>query len=127
MLNPFGKLRTSLVQCSFRDDKIVFLQSNYIKKFILMTFNPHFEVIFTAIIWGSTEAFVKYLDLPPAIMSFFRLAIPNIIFFYFLSVKKIPLFRDNNKLILFASSLNVIRIFIGVQVSTRNTCLQTKV
>ena len=92
-----------------------------------MTFNPYLEVVLAAIIWGSTGAFVKYLDLPPATMSFFRLAISNIIFFYFLSVKKIPLFRGINKLILFASSLNVIRIFIGVQVLTCNTCLQTKV
>lgn len=77
-----------------------------------MAFNPHLEVVLAAIIWGSTGAFVKYLDLPPTTMSFFRLAIPSIILFFFLSTKKVFLFKGNNKLILFASSLNVVRMFL---------------
>ncbi len=77
-----------------------------------MSLNPYLEVILAALIWGSTGIFVKYLDLPPTTMSFFRLAIPSIILFSFFSIKKKHLFRGNNKLILVASSLNVLRMFL---------------
>jgi len=35
-----------------------------------MKLNPHIEVIFAAIIFGSTGVFVKYLNFPPTIMTF---------------------------------------------------------
>lgn len=73
-------------------------------------FNPYLEVIIAAIIWGSTGVFVKYLNLPPTTLTFFRMAVPAVFLSMFFSIKKIK-FNLNNKLMLFASSLNAFRMF----------------
>jgi drug/metabolite transporter (DMT)-like permease len=73
---------------------------------------PYLEVVIAAIIWGSAGAFVKLLNLPPATISFFRLAVPTIILLAFFAVKKVRLFKGDNKLILSASLLNVVRTFL---------------
>ena len=77
-----------------------------------MKFNPYFEVIVAAMIWGTGGAFIKYLDLPPSTLTFFRLAIPTAFFFIYLKITRTELFKKGCKIILFASSLNVIRIFL---------------
>ena len=77
-----------------------------------MTLNPYLEAVLAAVIWGSTGIFIKYLNLPPAAVSFFRLAVPTLILLIFLTVKKVKLFRGNNKLILLASTLNAARVFL---------------
>jgi len=77
-----------------------------------MALNPYLEAIVAAVIWGSSGIFIKYIDLPPTTVTFFRLAVPTLILFIFLTVKKIKLFHGNNKLILLASTLNAGRIFL---------------
>lgn len=77
-----------------------------------MKLNPYLEVILAAIIWGSTGFFVKTLNLPPTTMAFFRLAVPTLLLFIFFSFKKVKLFQRNNKMMLIASSLNAVRMFL---------------
>ncbi len=77
-----------------------------------MVLNPYLETILAGLIWGSTGLFIKYLNLPPTTITFFRLAIPTIILFIFLIIKKVKLFQGNNKLILLASTLNAGRVFL---------------
>ncbi len=77
-----------------------------------MKLNPYLEVIFAAIIWGSTGFFVKTLNLPPTTMAFFRLAVPTLLLFTFISFKKVKLFQRKNKMMLIASSLNAVRMFL---------------
>src|SRR3989344_5785218 len=77
-----------------------------------MALNPYLEVIIAAIIWGLSGIFVKYLNLPPTTVTFFRLAVPTFILLIFLTVKRIKLFHGNNKLILLASTLNAARIYL---------------
>ncbi len=76
-----------------------------------MILNPYFEVIFAAIAWSTSGVFIKYLNLPPTTISFFRLAVPTIILLVFFAIKKTPVFKGNNKLLLAVSSLNVARTF----------------
>ena len=76
-----------------------------------MKFNPYAEVVLAALIWGSSGVLVKYAQLPPAVFSFFRMAIPTLLLFVFFSFNGTKLFRGNDRLIIFASSLNAVRIF----------------
>jgi drug/metabolite transporter (DMT)-like permease len=77
-----------------------------------MVLNSYLEVVIAAVIWGSAGVFVKYLDLPPATLSFFRLAVPSALLLAFFAAKGIRLFRGNNKLILSASLLNVFKTLL---------------
>ena len=76
-----------------------------------MELSPYLEVIIAATIWGSGGAFVKYLNLPPTTITFFRLAVPTLFLFIFVAIKKMKIVKKDNKLMLFASSLNAIRMF----------------
>ncbi|MEA2065169.1 MAG: DMT family transporter [Patescibacteria group bacterium] len=76
-----------------------------------MKFNPCLEVVLASVVWGSTGVFVKYLNLPPTTIAFFRLAVPTLILGAFFLFKRTKLFHSKNKLILLASSLNAIRMF----------------
>ena len=77
-----------------------------------MSLGPYFEVIIAAVIWGSAGAFIKYMNLPPVTTTFFRLAVPSVILLTFFAVKGIRLFKGNNKALLVASLLNVVRQFL---------------
>ena len=77
-----------------------------------MALNPYLEAILAGILWGLSGIFVKYLNLPPTTVTFFRLAVPSLILLLFLLIKKIKLFHGNNKLILLASTLNAGRVYL---------------
>lgn len=77
-----------------------------------MTLNPYLEAIIAGIIWGLSGIFVKYLNLPPTTVTFFRLAVPTFLLLLFFVIKKIKLFHGNNKLILLASTLNAVRVYL---------------
>ena len=77
-----------------------------------MFLSSYLEVIVAAIIWGSAGAFIKYINLPPETLSFFRLAVPSVFLFAFFAAKGKRLFLGNNKLILSASLLNVAKTFL---------------
>jgi len=76
-----------------------------------MFLNPYIEVVVAAVIWGSAGVFVKYLNLPAPTLTFFRLAVPAIILWAFFAYQKKPLFKGDNRLILFGSLLNVAKTF----------------
>jgi len=77
-----------------------------------MRINPVLEVVIAAIIWGTTGIFIKYLNLSPTSIAFFRAAIPTIVLGIYFIVKKQNIFHINFKYMLFASSLNALRIYL---------------
>lgn len=60
--------------------------------------NPYLEVILASLIWSSTGVFVKYLNLAPVMMSFFRLAIPALVLLIFFNIKKIDILKKGIRL-----------------------------
>lgn len=98
---------------------------NEFKHIIKMKFNPYLEVIVAAIIWSTNGVFIKFLNLPPTTMSFFRLAIPTIILFAYFKFRKIKLFDDKNKLLLFFISfivgIKTLLFMIGIQLAPLST------
>ncbi len=77
---------------------------------------PHIKVIAAAILFGSSGVFIKYLNLPVAVITFFRMAVPLAVItaWYLLSGKRPPLIRSG--WMLTASALNALRMvlyFIG--------------
>ena len=73
---------------------------------------PYMKIILASLIFGSSGAFVKYIDLPIVLISFFRTAIPSaFLIFYFIIFKK-KITTISIKLMLFASLLNAVRIFL---------------
>ena len=79
---------------------------------MLKRFNPeYFKIVVAAIIWGSSGAFVKYLDLPSQVLSFIRLSVPTLVLGIYFIIRKEPLFRNNVRLLLIASVINAIRLF----------------
>lgn len=75
-----------------------------------MFVNPYFEIILAALIWGSTGAIVKFLDLPPTTITFFRFAVPAMVMVIMLLLKDISCLKPSNKLMLLASALNAARM-----------------
>jgi drug/metabolite transporter (DMT)-like permease len=71
----------------------------------------YLKIAIAAIIWGSSGAFVKYLGLPPQVISFFRLGIPTVLLGLYFLFRRDPLFRNNIRLLLIASVLNAVRLF----------------
>ena len=75
-------------------------------------FPPIVEVVFAALIWGTSGVFVKYFRLPPTIISFYRMAIPTVILVIYFIIKKNSIFKKDNKIILIASLLTTLRMFL---------------
>lgn len=73
--------------------------------------SPYFEVILAAAIWGSAGVFIKYLNLPPAIITFFRFAVPAVILLAVFVCLKRPVFRGGLRMIFVGSLANVIKTF----------------
>jgi len=73
--------------------------------------NPYLEVIIAAIIWSTSGVFVKILKLNPAVISFFRMAIPTVIITIYLIIIRKNIFKNNNKLVFLGSFLNAVRMF----------------
>ncbi len=77
-----------------------------------MKLNPYLAVIIAATIGGSSGVFIKFIDLPPSTITFFRMAVPVVILSVYLLYKGKKLFRGNYKIMLTASLLNAIRMFL---------------
>ncbi|MBI5073283.1 DMT family transporter [Candidatus Woesearchaeota archaeon] len=78
-----------------------------------MRLNPYVAVILGATFGATSGVFIKLLQLPPTTMTFFRVFIPTVaVLLYILFVKKTKLIRGNWKLMLGASALNAIRMFL---------------
>lgn len=78
-----------------------------------MKINPYLEVLIAASIWGTTGIFVKFLHLPSTTLTLIRAGVPVIlIFFYFLLFKKKILHFGKSPIMLLASLLNGLRMFL---------------
>ncbi len=77
-----------------------------------MRLDPYLAVIFGATLGASGGVFAKILGLPSTSLSFFRLFVPVVILFFYLLWKKVKLFRGNFGIMLVASALNAVRIFL---------------
>jgi len=74
--------------------------------------NPYIEILTVSFIWGLSGTFVKILHLPSTTLTFFRVAVPTVILYIYLSMKKVRLFRGNIKFLLLASFLNAVRLLL---------------
>lgn len=79
-----------------------------------MKINPYLEVIMAVCIMGSSGVFIKFLNLPPVSLSFFRMAIPSALLFIYFSTKGVKLFRGSYRLMLIGSVMNAARIFLFI-------------
>lgn len=61
---------------------------------------------------GSSGVFIKYLDIPATSISFIRTAIPTLILGLWMMWKSIPFFRGNYRVMLSASILNSVRMYL---------------
>ncbi|MCB9991913.1 MAG: DMT family transporter [Rhodospirillales bacterium] len=80
--------------------------------FTFRAVNPYLAVTLAALIWGTSGAFVKFLDLPPVTIGFIRTVIPAFALFIYLKAKKTPLFTGNIKPMMIASALNALRTYL---------------
>ncbi|MEN8906629.1 MAG: DMT family transporter [Clostridiales bacterium] len=76
--------------------------------------NPQIEIILASICWSTSGFFIKYINLPSTSISFFRLIIPTVFLFLFFIKDKSKILKTTNKIMLFASLLNAIRMFFFV-------------
>lgn len=74
--------------------------------------NTYLELVLASLIFGTSGSFVKIINLPPTTMTFFRLAVPTIVLYFYLTFKKVKIFRGNYRLIMVASFLNALRLFL---------------
>lgn len=88
--------------------------------------NPYFALILATVIWGSAGVFIKYLNLPPTTIAFFRLFVPAIILYTYFKIKRANLFKDSLKLIFLVSSIEVIS-FLFYFISYKNTSIANAV
>lgn len=83
----------------------------------MMKINPSYlKVVLAAIIWGSSGVFIKYLNLHPFVITFFRVGVPVLFIGVFTNWKDLRILRFTSRLLIIASFLNVIRLvfyFIG--------------
>lgn len=74
-------------------------------------YTDNMKVIFAAIIWGSSGAFIKYLGLPPGLIGFFRVALPVLVFGGLFIYRRERVFGNGIKIVLLASLVNAVRLF----------------
>ncbi|MEK6480488.1 DMT family transporter [Catalinimonas sp. 4WD22] len=79
-----------------------------------MKINPYLEVILAVCIMGSSGVFIKFLNLPPVSLSFFRMAIPSALLFIYFSSQGVSLFRGSYRLMMIGSVMNAARIFLFI-------------
>jgi len=77
-----------------------------------MKTSPFIKVIIASVIWGAGGVVIKILNLPSSTLTFYRLFVPAVILFLYLFYKKEKLSGSNMPMLLFASSLNCIRMFL---------------
>ena len=74
-------------------------------------YTDNMKVIIAAIIWGSSGAFIKYLDLTPGLIAFFRVALPVVFFGAWFVIRRERFFENGIKILLIASVINAVRLF----------------
>ena len=76
-----------------------------------MKLNPYLAIFMATFIFGTSGAIVKFVNLSAAQLSFFRMGIPTVFLFFWLSYRGIRLFTGSYRLLMVASVLNAIRMF----------------
>jgi drug/metabolite transporter (DMT)-like permease len=76
--------------------------------------SPVLKVVLAAIIWGSTGAFVKGLQLPTNTVVLFRVLVPAILAAAILALRKEEIPSLRNPKLLLASFINALRLFFYV-------------
>ncbi len=71
-----------------------------------------YAVILCASFAGFSGIFIKEMSVPASSIAWFRTAIPTVLIGLWLLYKRIPFFRGNYKKMLWASSLNSIRMYL---------------
>ncbi|MBU1952572.1 DMT family transporter [Patescibacteria group bacterium] len=78
-----------------------------------MKSNPYFGMIIALTIGAFNGVLLKLLELEPEVITFFRLAVPAFVLFFFIKFyKKKKILRGNFKLMLVASAFNASRMFL---------------
>ncbi|MBU2235974.1 DMT family transporter [Patescibacteria group bacterium] len=78
-----------------------------------MKSNPYFGMIIALTIGAFNGVLLKWLELEPEVITFFRLAVPAFVLFFFIKFyKKKKILRGNFKLMLVASAFNASRMFL---------------
>ena len=73
---------------------------------------PYLAVLAAAALAGSSGVFVKYMEMPATSMAFIRTAVPVLILGVVMAIKGIALFRGNYRPMLWASFLNMLRMYL---------------
>lgn len=79
-----------------------------------MKTSPYLWVLLAILIMGSSGAFIKFINLPPTVLSFLRLAVPAGLLFVYFRAKRVNLFRYPARLMMLGSVLNALRIFLFI-------------
>lgn len=75
--------------------------------------NPYREVIVASTIFGMTGIFVKYLNLPPTTIAFFRLAVPTVLIWLWMwYTQKVFWKKWDVKTLFLLSILNTVRMYL---------------
>jgi len=77
-----------------------------------MNQKPYWAVIIAATMAGASGLFVKFMEMPATSMSFVRTFLPTVILGSTMMYRNIPFFRGNYKLMLGASTLNALRMYL---------------
>ncbi len=78
--------------------------------------SDHLKVALAAVVWGSSGAFVKYLELPAGVIALFRVGIPVVVLGIWFGIRGERIFGNGIRLVLMASLVNAVRLlfyFIG--------------
>jgi len=77
-----------------------------------MNTKPYWAVIIAATLAGASGVFVKLMSMPATSISFIRTAIPTLLLGGVMIARDISFFRGNYRLMLVASALNAVRMFL---------------
>lgn len=75
---------------------------------------PYLEVLLAAAIWGSSGVFVKSMACEPAVVTFFRLAIPPVFLILYSLIAGKKLFRNISKEMWIASFFNALGVYLFI-------------
>jgi drug/metabolite transporter (DMT)-like permease len=77
-----------------------------------MKLNPYLAILLAATLGASSGVFIKFLQLPSTSITFFRVFVPVVFLLLYFQWKKVKLFQGNYKIMLVASGLNALRMFL---------------
>lgn len=88
--------------------------------------HPSLLVLMAASIWATSGLFIRYADLPPASMAFFRMAVPTLLIGVSYLLRRHPVATASIKIRLVASGINAVRMLLYL-VAFANTTIANAV